>query len=209
MRAVSLLSVVVLMSCTGKGITYPTSTETDPTATWDLDPDDTGGTEGGGEGGTDSGAEGGTDSGTEGGTDSGSEGGSDSGADGGSDSGSEGGSDSGADGGSDSGTTTLSHATDIQPIWDSACAGCHTGGGASGSLTLDDGYTSMVNVSAGELSTMDYVEPGDTSNSYLWHKISGTHASVGGSGSTMPKSGSLTSDQIATIESWILGGANP
>ena len=201
MRAVSLLSVVVLMSCTGKGVTYPTSTETDPTATWDLDPDDTGGTEGGGEGGTDSGAEGGTDSGTEGGTDSGSEGGTDSGR--------EGGSDSGADGGSDSGTTTLSHATDIQPIWDSACAGCHTGGGASGSLTLDDGYTSMVNVAAGELSTMDYVEPGDTSNSYLWHKISGTHASVGGSGSTMPKSGSLTSDQIATIESWILGGANP
>ena len=54
---------------------------------------------------------------------------------------------------------------------------------------------------------MDYIEPGDLDNSYLWRKLTGTHIAAGGSGSAMPASGSLTSAQKSTIETWILEGA--
>jgi hypothetical protein len=53
------------------------------------------------------------------------------------------------------------------------------------------------------------VEPGSPDDSYLWHKLSGTQATVGGSGSNMPKVGSLTADEKSWIEQWILDGALP
>jgi hypothetical protein len=78
--------------------------------------------------------------------------------------------------------------------------------GSSGGLNLSSGYASIVNVASSDVSTMDLIEPGDTANSYLWHKSNGTQALVGGAGNQMPASGSLTTQQIDDIEAWILAG---
>ena len=56
---------------------------------------------------------------------------------------------------------------------------------------------------------MDVIEPSDTANSYLWLKLKGTHTAAGGSGVQMPKSGSISSADLTTIETWITEGANP
>jgi len=61
-----------------------------------------------------------------------------------------------------------------------------------------------------ELPTMSRIEPWDLNNSYLWHKLSGTQASVGGLGAQMPFGGPpLSAQEMSTIELWILTGANP
>ena len=115
--------------------------------------------------------------------------------------------DSDTDTDTDTDADAPTHDADIQPIWDSSCSGCHTGGGSSGGMALDDGYTATVGVPSGELSTMNRVEAGDIDNSYLWHKLEGTHEDVGGSGAQMPKGSTLDADSLATIKAWIEGGA--
>jgi hypothetical protein len=116
------------------------------------------------------------------------------------------------------GGAALSHATDIQPIWDEHCVtACHETGGEWSVLDMsEDAYGSIVDVAAATFSDLDHVEPGDPTRSYLWHKIEGTHLSVGGNGVAMPKppvgggaATVLTDDQKSTIEAWITGGANP
>jgi hypothetical protein len=104
-------------------------------------------------------------------------------------------------------TAALSHAVDIQPIWEDSCAGCHTGGTSSGELALDEGYAAMVGVPASQLDTMNLVEPGDRDNSYLWLKLEDTHEAAGGSGEEMPSSGTLGDADRATIGEWIDAGA--
>jgi hypothetical protein len=51
------------------------------------------------------------------------------------------------------------------------------------------------------------IEPGSPEISYLFHKISGTQASVGGSGARMPKGGQLSDAEIQTLRDWIAQGA--
>jgi hypothetical protein len=104
---------------------------------------------------------------------------------------------------------TYSYATNIQTIWNARCTSCHTATHSSG-LTLISGssYADLVNVASGELPSMDRIEPGSPSTSYLYHKVSNTQATVGGSGSRMPPSGpALTATQISTISTWISEGA--
>jgi len=72
-----------------------------------------------------------------------------------------------------------------------------------------DAYSVLVDVPSGQLGSMDRVEPGDPANSYLWNKLNDSHASVGGTGNSMPPSGLLDADTLATIETWINEGANP
>jgi hypothetical protein len=74
------------------------------------------------------------------------------------------------------------------------------------------GYNEVVGVASTQLPTMDRVEPGDHTISYLWHKVNGTQASVGGTGGQMPAFCSpgvdcLTPAEIAGIASWIDAGA--
>ena len=64
----------------------------------------------------------------------------------------------------------------------------------------------FVNITATQVNKKRVV-PYDLDASYLWHKIKGTQFDAGGSGSTMPIGGTLTSDEIETIEGWILNGA--
>lgn len=103
-----------------------------------------------------------------------------------------------------------SYAATVAPIVATYCVGCHLDGGALGGLSLDAGASAIVNVPAGELASMDYVEPGDPSRSYLWLKLTDAHTAAGGSGTAMPQAGGpLTPAELDTIEAWILGGAEP
>lgn len=103
----------------------------------------------------------------------------------------------------DVGSETYTHDSDIQTIWNSKCTGCH---GTSGGLSLSSAFDKIVG-EASSLSGMDYIEPGDPDNSYLWLKLNGTHTAAGGTGGTMPRGGSMTTSQLNTIETWILEGA--
>ncbi|MCB9742102.1 MAG: lamin tail domain-containing protein [Alphaproteobacteria bacterium] len=101
---------------------------------------------------------------------------------------------------------TYTATADIQPIIDGNCSGCHTGGGSSGGLALDELWEATVNV--GSSTSLDYVEPGDAASSYLYHKLAGTQSSVGGSGSQMPRGGPyLSSADLTMVEEWIDAGA--
>lgn len=112
----------------------------------------------------------------------------------------------------------LSHATDIQPIWEASClgAGCHSA--AQSQPTLEgDGYSAIVGVMPTSAAA-PYVTEGDLQLSYLWHKINATHlleanlggCGCGGAGSPMPLGAELL-DQSARdlIGRWIEEGALP
>ena len=93
----------------------------------------------------------------------------------------------------------------IQPIFDEACTLCHIGGDAPESLVLEDGFAFdfLVNVPSRE-SKMKRVEPGSPENSYIVHKLQGTHLEVGGDGNRMPVNHDpLTDAQIHLLMNWI------
>lgn len=105
----------------------------------------------------------------------------------------------------------LSHAADIQPIWDDNCVmGCHEPGGSAGSiLDLTDGFAAMVNVPSSQAAGKNLVEPGDSTESYVVAKLRGTQVEFGGSGGAMPAGQPMLTDELATVISWIDDGANP
>lgn len=106
----------------------------------------------------------------------------------------------------------LSHAADIQPIWDANCVNlCHTmGGSAQTYILLDNGaYDNIVSKPSVTYPTLTLVTPGDRDASYLWHKISGTQVEAGGGGSKMPLGQALSADDMEKIGAWIDQGAMP
>ncbi|KAK0329987.1 hypothetical protein LTR94_034607, partial [Friedmanniomyces endolithicus] len=80
--------------------------------------------------------------------------------------------------------------------------------GASGGLNLESGsaFKSIVLVKSGE-SPLLYVSPGKPEESYLIHKLEGTHIKVGGSGERMPLAGSLEQPSVDAIRNWVKAGA--
>lgn len=101
---------------------------------------------------------------------------------------------------------------DVQPILTANCAlsGCHAGNDAVLGQNLSAGRTfaGVVDVPSVQAPDLRRVRPFLPDSSYLVHKIQGTQASVGGSGSRMPLiGGPLTQEQIALIRAWILAGA--
>ncbi len=103
---------------------------------------------------------------------------------------------------------------DVQPIFTSNCAlsGCHACTNPQQGMNLSVGQTfaNVVNVQAMELSTMNRVTPDEPDNSYLVHKVQGTHLNVGGSGNQMPLGRSpLSQTDIDLIRAWIEAGALP
>ncbi len=98
----------------------------------------------------------------------------------------------------------VTYAVDVQPLLQSRCAGCHTSGGGSAGLRVDN-YSSITRQNATQLPSMPRIDlTGNRQNSYLWHKISGTQASVGGAGGRM---GNLSAAELDLIGAWIDGGA--
>jgi len=101
-------------------------------------------------------------------------------------------------------------ASSIYPDIIAANCSCHVGGG-SGGLPMPDAataYTNLVDTPSSQLNTMSRVTPGDSQESYLFHKISDTHTDVGGSGGLMPQGGPmLDQGSIDAVQSWIDSGA--
>lgn len=92
-----------------------------------------------------------------------------------------------------------------------AVSGCHSSASASEQLSLADGeaFDNLVNVDAAQVSSLKRVDPSDPDNSYVIHKLEGTHTSAGGSGAQMPKDANALSDeQINAIREWIENGAD-
>jgi len=103
---------------------------------------------------------------------------------------------------SDTVKATPSFASDIQPIFNASCTGCH---GTSGGLDLTSGrsYAALVNVRANGDPTKFRVAPEDATNSYLVMALENRATNSG----KMPPSGSLTGNQIQNIKNWINTGA--
>lgn len=84
------------------------------------------------------------------------------------------------------------------------------GGSATSMLDMTDvatAYTNIVNVASKELPTSMLVKPCSAEESYLYHKLSDTHVSIGGFGTVMPPMGGITEDELAMVRAWINGGA--
>lgn len=96
----------------------------------------------------------------------------------------------------------VSFENDIQPIFNSNCTGCH---GSLGNLDLGAGvsHNNLVNVISSGYAPVLRVSSGDTANSVLWHKVSGT----GEYGDQMPQNGQLSQEDIDLIKNWIKEGA--
>lgn len=113
--------------------------------------------------------------------------------------------------GSTTGAGAVDYVTDIQPIWDLKCVSCHVAGGSAAMgpvLTSDKSYAAIVDVQSPTVA-LPLVAPGDVDGSYIWHKLNGTQADVGGSGSPMPLGTPLDAADLAKIEQWINDGAKP
>jgi hypothetical protein len=93
---------------------------------------------------------------------------------------------------------------EVQAILDANCNGCHIGGGMSGGMGLDD-VTLQIGVPAASAPGINRIEAGDHLSSYLWHKINGTQAEVGGGGGQMPLGVPLLQEEIDLIAAWIDG----
>ncbi len=82
-----------------------------------------------------------------------------------------------------------------------ATSGCHNGFERP-NLTSGNAYNNILNVQS--TRTLDYIEPGNPDNSYLFRKLTG----VSISGSLMPRRGSaLSAPVIDSIRVWIENGA--
>jgi len=105
-----------------------------------------------------------------------------------------------------------SYERDIFPIHSGICgrAGCH-GVPSGNGLEFPDpdrGYMNIINVPGKD--GIEFIVPGEPENSYMWHKLAGTHLLIGGTGSQMPGSGeSLCPQDFALFYRWILEGAAP
>ena len=106
---------------------------------------------------------------------------------------------------------------------ESDCTVCHAPPSNFGNLNLsnvgNDSYGTLVNQPSAECSALDFVTPGDSSASWLFRKIEGTHVaaaqaagcSTAAAGAQMPIGGfcCLTADQIQLVKDWIDQGAEP
>ncbi|MNZ55178.1 hypothetical protein D3C78_731000 [compost metagenome] len=103
----------------------------------------------------------------------------------------------------------VSFAKAVAPIFRVQCATCHMNGDEPGAMKLypSAAYQSLVGVaSAG--SPLQRVAPGEPEQSYLLHKLQGTHLNVGGAGVQMPfGQPPLAEDSLQLIRLWVEQGA--
>jgi len=98
---------------------------------------------------------------------------------------------------------TTSLASDIQPIFDNNCIGCHGAGGQAGlDLRSGQSHGNLVGVTSTE-SALSLVEAGLPAQSWLFLKLTGQHDV----GDAMPPGGSVGAANLDLVESWITEGA--
>jgi len=123
-----------------------------------------------------------------------------------------GGDDDDSSGDDDDSSPSPSTFSDVFSIILNQSCSCHAGASHStGFAHAGDqatAYSVLVDVPSSEAPSLDRVEPGDLAASYLWNKVVGSQADVGGSGGQMPLGGSgLNVAELDVLESWILDGA--
>lgn len=97
----------------------------------------------------------------------------------------------------------------VAPILRTQCATCHMTGDEPGGMQLypSAAHRSLVGVASRE-SPLQRVAPGEPEQSYLLHKLRGTHLEVGGQGVQMPfAQPPLPEESLQLIRSWIEQGA--
>ena len=115
----------------------------------------------------------------------------------------------------------LDFATEVEPIFLNNCSNgaCHTGAGLGGTKILTAGMicATTVGVVAAETTgttMMPRITAGDAEQSYLFHKVRGTHNcpppdGPDGSGGRMPYGAPcLSPTDLGTIRAWIDDGAS-
>ncbi len=97
----------------------------------------------------------------------------------------------------DTGTTEGSIPADVQAVFDGSCAGCHTGGGTNGGLSLDasDAWDNTVDVAAAVGGTR--ISCGDAAGSVVYSRMAD---------GSMPPGGGVSEADLATVGDWIDGG---
>lgn len=103
----------------------------------------------------------------------------------------------------------VSFARDLVPVLRANCATCHLTGQEAGNMKLHPGgaYASLVNVDSVE-SGLKRVQPGAPQQSYLMHKLDGTHLDAGGVGDRMPFGVPPLDDATRErFRNWIAAGA--
>lgn len=99
--------------------------------------------------------------------------------------------------------------TDIWPMVEARCAleVCHGGSTVPVMSDAMTAYDNLVDMPA-STAMLDYVEPGSADQSYLWHKLAGTQATVmGGGGATMPAGAPPCTIELQAVYAWITTGA--
>ncbi len=102
----------------------------------------------------------------------------------------------------------------VYAVIEANCSCHHSEAGEAGLSMpdMDTAYTNLVGIASQELPTMSRVSGSDPDNSYLIHKISGTHQEgIEGSGARMPfgcvGGGCLSEETINNIREWVSNGA--
>ncbi|WP_394848913.1 hypothetical protein LZC95_15850 [Pendulispora brunnea] len=120
----------------------------------------------------------------------------------------------------DSPSGPVSFRNNVAPILQNSCAfsSCHAAGTTNGVVFAGDPAavrTSLVNVKAPQLPTMNFVTPGDPGQSYIMHKLDGDQKQFAAGCSSEPDCGSqmplgqpqLPESTRNTIRRWISEGA--
>lgn len=94
----------------------------------------------------------------------------------------------------------------IQAILTNSCGGCHTNGGRSGGLNLDNFAASTISVSSTD-NNLNLIEPGSRLTSQLYHKIAGTQGRR--EGSRMPLGRRPLSDEVIEDIGLYIDSLNP
>lgn len=88
-------------------------------------------------------------------------------------------------------------------------APCHTLAGDAGGLSIQ-GDDDLFDAPSAQSPLQLVSAIGARNDSYLWHKVSGTQDSVGGSGQLMPAPNNpLSSNQLDILGAWLDAGAPP
>lgn len=100
----------------------------------------------------------------------------------------------------------IDYMTQIQPIWDASCNGCHNAGsGNNGGLNLQtNSYTNLLSAMSLEVPGRRLVEPGDPSRSFLFEKINCSSPQVG---TRMRPADPMRLDEQGLVYHWIAQGA--
>ncbi len=106
--------------------------------------------------------------------------------------------------GGNGGGTTVSLASDLQPLFDSRCLACHGAGGEGGlNLTAEVSRANLVGVESTGYAPQQRVVSANAGDSILYQKVNG----AGGVGNRMPLGSILDPSEVEMIRVWIVQGA--